>query len=197
VYAAEHIVIPPRSIVRVPTRVQATLPEDRDYVFEGCHRHAAFYSHLVDANFAWVQAVNDTPEPVTVHRRDRIGTLYEADMPMACAVQPEVAELGRSPTDTAPAYEGLRHTHDDGVQLPNGVTLYAGLDPLQMQRLTDVLMTYDVWGEHPGVVNIPEDRWMTIPLVPGWESKLLKSKIYPLRPKDRAVVDKAFQPLHN
>jgi dUTPase len=197
VYAAEHIVIPPRSIVRVPTRVQATLPEDRDYVFEGCHRHAAFYSHLVDANFAWVQAVNDTPEPVTVHRRDRIGTLYEADMPMACAVQPEVAELGRSPTDTAPAYEGLRHTHDDGVQLPNGVTLYAGLDPLQMQRLTDVLMTYDVWGEHPGVVNIPEDRWMTIPLVPGWESKLPKSKIYPLGPKDRAVVDEAFQPLHD
>lgn len=34
--------------------------------------------------------------------------------------------------------------------------------------------------EHPGVVDIPEDQWMTIPLVPGWESKLPKSKIYPL-----------------
>jgi hypothetical protein len=34
---------------------------------------------------------------------------------MACAVQPEVAKLGRSPIDTTPTYEGLRYTHDDGV----------------------------------------------------------------------------------
>ncbi|QQK41290.1 reverse transcriptase [Penicillium digitatum] len=88
VYAAEHVLIPPRSIVRVPARVQATLPDDRDYVFEGRHRQAAFYSHLVEANFAWVQAVNDTPDPISLRRRDRIGTLYEADMPMACAVEP-------------------------------------------------------------------------------------------------------------
>ncbi|KAJ9484139.1 hypothetical protein VN97_g9234 [Penicillium thymicola] len=52
VYADKHMVVPPRSIVRVPARVQANLPEDREYVFEGRHRQAAFYSHLVDANFA-------------------------------------------------------------------------------------------------------------------------------------------------
>ncbi|KAJ5494864.1 hypothetical protein N7463_010951 [Penicillium fimorum] len=98
VYAAEYVVIPPRSVVRVPARVQAALPDDRDYVFEGRHRQAAFYSHLVDANFAWVQAVNDTGDLVALRQRDRTGTLYEADMPMACAVEPEAAELGRSPT---------------------------------------------------------------------------------------------------
>lgn len=114
-YAAQHIIIPPRSIVRVPIRVQTTLPNDRDYVFEGRHHEAAFYSHLVDANFAWVQVVNDIGNPVTLRRRDRIGTLYEADMPMACVVEPEVAELGRSPTghdiksNTNPPDEGLRH----------------------------------------------------------------------------------------
>lgn len=47
------------------------------------------------------------------------------------------------------------------------------------------------------VVDIPEDQWMTIPLVDGWESQLPKSKIYPLGPKDREVVDQAFQPLHD
>ena len=51
VYAAEHTVILPRSITRVLARVQAALPNDRDYVFEGHHRQVAFYSHLVDANF--------------------------------------------------------------------------------------------------------------------------------------------------
>ncbi|KAG0159222.1 hypothetical protein PDIDSM_6743 [Penicillium digitatum] len=184
VYAAEHVLIPLRSIVRVPARVQATLPDDRDYVFEGRHRQAAFYSHLVEANFAWVQAVNDTPDPISLRRRDRIGTLYEADMPMACAVEPIVAELGRSTTETDfdtnanPPNEGLRHAQDDGIQLNNGITLWAGLQPSQAQQLTELLMSYDVWGNRPTVVDVPEDRWMTI----RW---------------DRAVIDETFQPLHD
>jgi hypothetical protein len=70
VYSAQHVVIPPHSVVRVPARVQATLPEDRDCMFEGRHHQAAFYSHLVDANFAWVQAVNDTWS-VTCSRKKR------------------------------------------------------------------------------------------------------------------------------
>lgn len=36
---------------------------------------------------------------------------------------------------------------------------------------------------------------MTVPLIEGWETKLPKSKVYPLGPKDRAVVDDAFQTL--
>ncbi|KAJ5968146.1 hypothetical protein N7501_004394 [Penicillium viridicatum] len=50
VFAAESTTIPPRSIVRVPARLQASLPDDRDYVFEGRHRQGALYSHLVEAN---------------------------------------------------------------------------------------------------------------------------------------------------
>ena len=50
---------------------------------EGRHQ-ASFYSHLVDANFTYFQAVNETPIPVVIQRRARIGTLYEADLPMAC-----------------------------------------------------------------------------------------------------------------
>ncbi|KAJ5465539.1 hypothetical protein N7530_009326 [Penicillium desertorum] len=60
VYSAQHVVIPPRSVVRVPARVQTTLPTDRDYVFEGRHHQAAFYSHLVDANFAWSSPIWDS-----------------------------------------------------------------------------------------------------------------------------------------
>ncbi|KAJ5962734.1 hypothetical protein N7501_007675 [Penicillium viridicatum] len=122
VYAAESTILPPRSIVRVPARV------------------------------------------------DRIGTLYEADIPMACAVKPEAAEPSRLPTDT-----------DDADQ--------PGLHQHQIRQLTDVLMHYDVWGEHPGVAHIPENRWMTTPLKPVWESRLPKTKIYPVGPKDRAVID--------
>jgi hypothetical protein len=59
-------------------------------------------------------------------------------MPIACAVEPEVAELGRSPTDTntkvnaQPLNARLRYTHEDSFRLPNGVTLYTSLTPLQI-----------------------------------------------------------------
>lgn len=111
-------------------------------------------------------------------------------MPMAYAVEPEAAELSKSPTaaDKAPPTEGLHHA-DNGIVLPNGITIYASLDPAQIQRLTDVLLAYNVWGPESGVVDIPEDQWMTILLVDGWESQLPKSKVYPLGPKDREVVD--------
>ena len=124
---------------------------------------------------------------------------YERDMPMACAVEPEVAELGRSPTaaDTERSDEGLPHARDDGIPLANGITLWAGLQPSQTQQLTDLLMSYDVWGEHSGVVNIPEDRWMTIPLKSGWETRLPKSNFYPVGPRNREVIDTAFQSLHD
>ncbi|CAI7642443.1 unnamed protein product [Penicillium glandicola] len=124
---------------RIPARVQTTLPNDRDYVFEGRHFHASFYSYLVDANFACVQAVKDTGDPVALRRRDRIGTLYEADIPMVCAVEPEAAELGRSPTDTdidsnaCLPDKGLRYTQDNGIQLTNSITLWAGSQPSQAQ----------------------------------------------------------------
>jgi hypothetical protein len=69
------------------------------------------------------------------------------------------------------------------------------LDPAYTQKLTDVLMAYDIGCNHPDVVDVPENRRMTIPLIPGWESRLPKSKICPLGSKDRVVVGDAFQHL--
>jgi hypothetical protein len=66
--------------------IKSDMPEDRDYIFQGQHPMLSMYSYLVDANFAYVEAVNDTPHPQTLARRCRIGTLSEADIPMAYAV---------------------------------------------------------------------------------------------------------------
>ncbi|KAJ6190537.1 hypothetical protein N7519_000558 [Penicillium mononematosum] len=38
---------------------------------------------------------------------------------------------------------------------------------------------------------------MTIPLKPGWESRLPEPKIYPVGPKNRGVIDATFQSLHD
>jgi hypothetical protein len=53
-------------------------------------------------------------------------------------------------------------------------------------------MVYNVWGDYLRVVDILEDNWITIPLKPGWESRLLKLKIYLLGLKDCAIVNEIF-----
>lgn len=44
---------------------------------------------LIDADFPWVEAVNETDFPVTIERRPRIGALYETNFPTACYVSSE------------------------------------------------------------------------------------------------------------
>lgn len=44
---------------------------------------------------------------------------------------------------------------------------------------------------HPGTVQL------TIPLKSSLEIQLPKSKIYPVGPRDREVINAAFQPLHD
>ncbi|KAJ5957488.1 hypothetical protein N7501_011767 [Penicillium viridicatum] len=77
VRAAATTVIPPRSYVKIET-VTPTLPVDRHYLFIGDHTHASLYSHLVDANMTWVQAINDTNKTVYVQRGSPIGLLMSS-----------------------------------------------------------------------------------------------------------------------
>lgn len=78
VKAAATTVIPPRSYVKIET-VTPTLPADRHYLFIGDRTHASLYSHVVDANMTWVQAVNDTNKTVYVQRASPIG-LYMSSL---------------------------------------------------------------------------------------------------------------------
>lgn len=40
-------------------------------------------------------------------------------------------------------------------------------------RLSKVVMSYDVWTDHGGFVDIPIERWMRIPLIPSYAHKLV------------------------
>ncbi|KAJ5420427.1 hypothetical protein N7465_002946 [Penicillium sp. CMV-2018d] len=77
VRAAATTVIPPRSYVKIET-VTPTLPVDRHCLFIGGHTHASLYSHLVDTNMTWVQAINDTNKTVYVQRGSPIGLLMSS-----------------------------------------------------------------------------------------------------------------------
>ena len=195
VRAATTTAIPPRSYMKVDITTP-TLPTDRHYLFTGHHTYASFYSHVVDADMSWVQAVNDTDKTVYVQRGTPVGHLTEMDQhTTAYAVSPHAAELGRSPTAKSLTYDGLKHAQHENV-LPNGVTIFG--ERSCAKALSDVVNAYDVWASegNTGLVKIPQDRWMEIPLVDGWEKLMPKPRVYPLGPADRKLVDDTFDKLH-
>jgi hypothetical protein len=47
-----------------------------------------------------------------------------------------------------------------------------------------------------GLIDIPPDEWMKIPLVEGWQNQKVSARSYPLSKRDREVLDKTFGDLH-
>jgi hypothetical protein len=80
--------------------------------------------------------------------------------------------------------------------LENGISVYGNTD--QVRKLSALISRYNIWGNSPkgNIASIPEDQWMTIPLVEGWEKRMPKPKVYRLGKKDRDVVDATLDQLH-
>ena len=82
--------------------------------------------------------------------------------------------------------------------LPNGVTIHGKPNSVEVKTLNEVVLNYPkLWEDTGGFVDIPQEDWMRIPLKEGWESIVKgKAKVYPLGDRDRDVVDKTFDELH-
>jgi hypothetical protein len=111
VVAQKQVTVQPYSRERIPIKLRTNLPEGRDYIFEPANRLPgipvpdsteesgargfAVYTHLVDHEFSFVEAVNDTDKPVLVARHVRLGTVSDSDYVTAYRVSVHAAELAR------------------------------------------------------------------------------------------------------
>jgi len=95
VYALDKVEIQPHQKGRVPIRVKAPLPNDRDFIFESGFPSSKLVvpAQMVDAQFAYVDAMNNTDRVQVVRKRDRLGRIYEADFTSAYQVASEAAAL--------------------------------------------------------------------------------------------------------
>lgn len=93
--------------------------------------------------------------------------------------------------------EPFRVSKTEGKEavLNNGITLYG--DKKDHQQFQKIGAKYPRIWESPEFANVPEDNWMSIPLVEDWKDKTkFTGKVYPLGKADREVVDKTFDDLH-
>lgn len=179
-------------------------------------------AHLVDSDFSFVQVFNGSPEPVTIARHERLGTVADTEFATAYLLEnssdqsydPDTEEaVIRLNVDDAfdhvpvqVANEARRDTdlampNDEHIKiLSNGITIYAGESEQVVRRLEELVCRYDVWanenGSNVGTVRIPPDQWMRVPMKDGWQDRMPKPKVYHQLPKSRALIDKMFDGLY-
>lgn len=82
--------------------------------------------------------------------------------------------------------------------LPNGIRIYGDDD--EVGRLSKVVMSYDVWTDHGGFVDIPIERWIRIPLIEGWKKEIIAMKLgrkYNVGARDREVINEYHNKMHS
>jgi transposase InsO family protein len=199
VYSKDRVVIPAKSNVRLPIKMSTknALQADREYVFTPQFDRLSVYAHAVDHNFSFVHAANFSSRPVVVQPGARMGFLSGFDEVSAYLAGPEAAELARTEQRQAPRAR-LEGNTTSGTKLANGVTVHG--DENTVRKLARVVNKFDIWTDHGGFADVPENEWMRIPLAEGWESQIAGMKlgrVYPMSPKDQEVINNTFDKLHD
>lgn len=202
VKSKDALTLPPNSVTSIPISYDGTLPADRDYLFEpelpetyNLGHTGGIFSHVVDSFMTFVQAKNATEATIVLPRHTRLGTVVDFAADGCYQVSYKSASLATCGWRTSDRYEALNATVIDPQLehvLPNGVTIYGGEDAVS--TLGSVVAEYeDVFIDTGATIDIPEEQWMPIHLLPGTKAK--SSKVYPLGQKDREVVDVTFDKL--
>lgn len=147
-------------------------------------------THTEPTNSHWTETIHSTWNTYFAEQAEQDWETYAtsvAENAEATPLQP------RQPYKSLKPY--LSEPHGTG---PFGATIY-GDEPIRA-RYAEVLLRYlRLFTDDGKTADIPEDEWMTIPLVNDWNTAgaKLAHRVYPLGPKDREVVDRIHGKLHD
>ena len=219
VYSAKKMTIPAHSNVPVPItgprKCVLALPENRDLFFEPHTLDTlSAYAHIVDHDTSAVFVRNDTDRPITLPRKQKLGEISELDDSATdCyAIDPSNHDLAsktpkrrpnwvksgfRRMVAAAAAFSAAMSPEVSEIVHPTGVTIHG--EPAARASIAATVEAFpSLWQDTGNVVNVPESEFMDIPLVDNWRElyKPGQARVYPLGQRDKAVIDEAFDKLH-
>ena len=221
VYVSESTFVPPRTEMMLPTK-PINLPPDRDFIFEPVRQaNLSMFAHIVDHNMSAILVRNESNKVVQLPRKLRIGNVQEmdyehcfltdldhsvtgkgSDLEHCSLTDFELAgskSTGPMTTNMAPNQSENDHSRPllaEENKLHNGVMIY-GRNTNELQTLAELVDEFPKIWVDTGFVKVPEEEWMKLPLRHDWQDKVSgKAKIYPLGIRDREVIDKVFDELH-
>ncbi|KZZ93079.1 Ribonuclease H-like protein [Ascosphaera apis ARSEF 7405] len=206
-----NMILPPNTVSLLPIN-PGNLPEYCDFVVDSDssrHPDLTFYTAVLNHASTMLPVLNTSHTPVRLSNRQRIVTMYPLHAEVVTPTDNYItayhvssdttddnSTLMKEDYDTADVSEKIRpHTTGTEQQTPEGITVYGNDKTFAIFR--DILSKYNVWKDNGDTIDIPEDRWMTVPLIEGWRDILkTHSRGYPASPRDLQVISHIFDKLH-
>jgi len=171
----QRTVIPAFSEILVPVQTKTSLPDDRDYLLEPYDTGLTVYPSVMNSDSSRVPVKNSTARDIIIARKARLGNFMEISALTAYPLHIDGSGTSHTvpapPTTSDPSIKPVSNPLRVETSTHNGVTIYGTGETAC--RLSAVVDEFDIWGEKPGFAEVPEDRWMEIPLKEGI------SKMYP------------------
>lgn len=164
------------------------MPDDHDFLFHPATQPSlTLFTHIVDHRTSKVLIRNASNESLCIPRRHKLGYLINIAYDN-CFLTDTQSTLDAA-TFLPSSYQLLSYTDDSPflatgpsmeMVLDNGVKVYG--NAVAVKQIADLVAEYPTIWKSKGFVQILPERWMTVPLKPGWESKVsaIKPRIYPL-----------------
>ena len=215
VFAQKQMTVQPRSNVAIPItgpRRMLELPRDRDLFFEPASlNELSTYAHVVDHTLTEVFVRNDTDRPITLQRRSKLGNITELDTTECYSISSSNHELAAKAPKRLPRRFDIRNVMatdaafataignaDSATETVHqtGVTIHGS--PSAASSIAAVVESFPNLWKDTGNAKISESEFMEIPLVENWRDlyKPGQAKVYPVGQRDKAVIDSAFDKLH-
>ena len=187
-----------------PMCVQWPFSDDRDFLFHPIAQpNLTLFAHIMHHDTRKVLVRNTSDRPLRISRRQKLGhvvdirydncflanfesAFHSATVPLQTTPFFE-HELFWAPTPIDPSME---------ITLDNGVRVYGNEHVVTL--LSQLVAECSSIRESEGFVWIQSERWIKMPLKPGWEAKVsaIKPRVYPLGNEARQLVDKTFDKMH-
>ena len=157
----------------------------------GTPSYTAMVSDILDGNLAKADATYSH-------------LLQSEDPPILPVASPATEVLLEATPDETPDAEpkynqltmGIRRPDDLTERVVDDIHIFAD-NAVHAQGFEDVIHEFpDLWKDI-GLIDVPLEEQMKVPLVDGWQRHKLASRPYPLSIKDKAVVDKIYDTLHD
>lgn len=175
--ASQKTVLLPQSEATV-SLIPIPLPDDRDFLFHpATQANLTLFTQIVDYPTSKVLIKNASSETLCIPRRHKLGHLIDiaydncfltnTQSALDAATSPPSSYQLSGRNDKPP----LLPTHPSlETVLDNGVNVYG--DAVAVRQIADLILVYPTTWESQGFIQIPHQKWMTVPLKPGWESKV-------------------------
>ena len=200
---SKSTVVPPRSEAMVPL-VPVSMPDDHDFLFyPAAQPNLMLFTPIIDHQTSRILIRNTSDQSLRIPCCHKLGHLIDIAYDNCfftderAAIDSATFPLSLQPLSEFSAGPPLFPT-DSSLEtvLDNGVKVYG--DAAAVEQIAELVAEYPTIWESQCFVRIPPKQWMTVPLKPGWESKVsaIKPKVYPLGNEARRIVDDTFEEMY-